>query len=120
MRPELSLGNGMALKIVARILPIVALCSPIVESSTAVEDRSHVSAEASGAKRENPDDGEPSVAIALKGGVDSSSAAGPPPVEVATNGLDRTSLVLCGEELELGEDSSLGRTPRTPARLYSR
>ena len=75
--------------------------------------------EVSGAERENPIVGEPGPAIASEGDTDSSSAAGPPPEEVATYGLDGTTLILRMEELELGGYFFTWPQPSNPVKPYS-
>ena len=75
--------------------------------------------EVSGAEWENPIIGEPGPATALEGDMDSSSAASPPPEEVATYGLDGTTLILRVVELELGSYFFTWLHPSNPARPCS-
>ena len=75
--------------------------------------------EVSGAEWENPIIGEPGPATASEGDMDSSSAASPPPEEVATYGLDGIALILRMEELELGGYFFTWPQPLNSTRPYS-
>ena len=84
-----------------------------------VESLSRADMEASGAEWENPIIGEPGPATASEGDMDSSSAASPPPEEVATYGLDGIALILCMEELEQGGYFFTWPQPLNSTRPYS-
>lgn len=103
-QPRLPLGGGADEVTVVRILPLVALHPSHAESSGAAKDGADAGASTGAVGGKPPSAGASGVASASEEGASSTSAVNLPLDVAVADASGERALVLCGEQLALGED----------------